>query len=56
VTTTTDRGKSWRNQLHAAEAAGFELLLTADENLCYQQNLTRRKIAIVVLGNTQWPI
>jgi hypothetical protein len=32
------------------------LLLTADKNLGYQQNLTGRKIAIVVLGNAQWPI
>jgi hypothetical protein len=42
--------------LDAAEAAGFELLLTADKNLRYQQNLTGRKIAIVVLGNAQWPV
>src|ERR1700677_3874068 len=41
--------------LDAAEAGGFELLLTAD-NLRYQQNLTGRKIAIVVLGNAQWPV
>jgi hypothetical protein len=40
----------------AAEAAGFELLLTTDKNLRYQQNLTGRKIAFVVLGNQQWPI
>jgi hypothetical protein len=42
--------------LDAAESAGFELLLTADNNLRYQQNLTGRKIAIVVLGNAQWPV
>jgi len=30
--------------------------VTADKNRRYQQNLTRRKIAIVVLGNAQWPI
>ncbi len=41
--------------LNTAEAAGFELLLTADKNLSYQQNLTGRKIAIIVLGNAQWP-
>jgi hypothetical protein len=40
----------------AAEAAGFELLLTTDKNLRYQQNLAGRKIAFVVLGNQQWPI
>ena len=42
--------------LDAAEAAGFELLVTADKNLHYQQNLTGRKISIVVLGNAQWPV
>ena len=39
-----------------AEAAGFEVLLTTDKNIRYQQNLTGRKIAFVVLGNQQWPI
>ena len=38
-----------------AEAAGFELLLTTDKNIRYQQNLTGRKIAFVVIGNQQWP-
>jgi hypothetical protein len=42
--------------LNAAEAAGFELFLTADKNLRYQQNLTSRKIAIVVIGNAQWRV
>jgi hypothetical protein len=42
--------------LDAAEAAGFELFVTADKNLRYQQNLTGRKISIVVLGNAQWPV
>ena len=39
----------------AAEAAGFELLLTTDKNMRYQQNLTGRRIAFVVIGNQQWP-
>jgi len=38
-----------------AEAAGFEILLTTDKNIRYQQNLTGRKIAFVVIGNQQWP-
>ncbi len=42
--------------LNAAEATGFELLLTPDKNMRYQQNLKGRKIAIVVLGNAQWPV
>ena len=37
--------------LKAAEAAGFELFVTADKNIRHQQNLTQRKIAIVTLGN-----
>ena len=36
--------------LTAAENAGFEVFLTTDKNIRYQQDLTRRKIAIVVLG------
>jgi hypothetical protein len=42
--------------LDVAEADGFEVFVTADKNIRYQQNLTRRKIAIVVLGNAQWPV
>src|SRR3984893_17421088 len=41
--------------LTAAENAGFEVFLTTDKNIRYQQDLTRRKIAIVVLGRHQWP-
>jgi predicted nuclease of predicted toxin-antitoxin system len=41
--------------LNAAEEAGFDILLTTDKNLRYQQNLAGRKIAIVVLGQQQWP-
>ena len=41
--------------LRQAEQAGYELLLTSDKNIRYQQNLSGRKIAIVVLGNQQWP-
>src|ERR1041385_6756912 len=41
--------------LKAAEEAGFEVLLTPDKNLAFQQNLKVRKIAIVVIGHAQWP-
>src|SRR4026209_2767087 len=40
--------------LDAAEAAGFDVLLTTDRNIRYQQNLTNRKIAIVILGKGRW--
>ena len=42
--------------LKAAEAAGFELLLTTDKRIRYQQSLMNRKIAIVLLGNSTWRI
>ncbi len=40
--------------LEAAEQAGFDLFITTDKNLRYQQNLTARKIAIVILGSGRW--
>ena len=39
----------------AAEAGKYELLVTTDKNLRYQQNLTDRNLAIVVLWTTSWP-
>lgn len=42
--------------LNAAEATGFDLFVTPDKNMRYQQNLQERKIAIVVLGNAHWPV
>jgi hypothetical protein len=40
--------------LDAAEAAGFDVLLTTDRNIRYQQNLTGRRLAIVVLRKARW--
>jgi len=42
--------------LDAAEAAGFDVLLTTDRNIRYQQNLASRKIAIVVLTKARWKL
>lgn len=42
--------------LTVAEEAGFDLLLTADKNIRYQQNLEGRRIALVVLSTPQWPV
>ena len=42
--------------LKAAEEAGFQVLITTDNNLVTQQNLKGRAIAILVLGNSQWHI
>lgn len=41
--------------LREAEASGYEALITTDTNLRYQQNLTARQIAILVLMSTSWP-
>jgi hypothetical protein len=41
--------------LKMAEEAGFDILLTTDKNIRYQQNLKGRRVAIIVLGNPQRP-
>ena len=38
-----------------AEAAGFDVLITTDKNWKYQQNLSERSLAVVVLLSTSWP-
>jgi hypothetical protein len=41
--------------LKVAEEAAVDVLLTTDQRIRYQQNLTGRKIALVVLtGTTKW--
>ena len=52
--------KGWSNLkngdlLTRAEADGFDALITTDQNLPSQQNLTGRKISVVVLLTTSWP-
>ena len=42
--------------LKAAQDAGFQVLLTPDKNIPFQQNLKNYKIAVVVLGSGQWPL
>jgi hypothetical protein len=42
--------------LAEAERAGFDVFLTADKNIRYQQNLAGRRIAVVVLSTPQWPL
>ena len=41
--------------LDAAENAGFDLLLTCDQNVVHQQNFSSRKLALVVLSSNHWP-
>jgi len=40
--------------LDAAER-GFDVLVTTDQNLPYQQNLKGRRLAILILPTTSWP-
>jgi hypothetical protein len=35
--------------------AAFDLLITTDQNLKYQQNLGQRRVALLVLSTTSWP-
>ncbi|HXJ42501.1 MAG TPA: hypothetical protein VNH18_24690 [Bryobacteraceae bacterium] len=41
--------------IQQAEEAGYHLLLSTDKNIRYQQNLSGRRIALVIFGNPQWP-
>lgn len=41
--------------LTAAEQAGFEVFVTTDRKMRYQQRLVGRAIAVVVIGVQQWP-
>jgi predicted nuclease of predicted toxin-antitoxin system len=52
--------KGWSNLkngdlLTLAEAEGFDALITTDQNLRYQQNLSDRRIGVIVLLTTNWP-
>ena len=42
--------------LKVAEQSGFDVMVTSDQNIRYQQNLAGRKLALVVLGSNIWPI
>ena len=41
--------------IQKAESGGFEVFVTSDQNLVYQQNLGNRKIALLVLSTNYWP-
>jgi hypothetical protein len=40
--------------LTVAEEAGFELFITADQEISSQQNLSGRKMALLVLSTNNW--
>ncbi len=42
--------------IQRAEDTGYDILLSTDKNIRYQQDLSGRKIALVVLSNSQWPM
>ena len=53
------RARNWHmlkngELLEAAEAAAFDVLVTSDKGIKYQQNLKDRKIALVVLSQGRW--
>jgi len=59
VTLARDKGWSTLSNgelLKRAEADKFDILLTTDKNLGYQQNLTGRNIAILVLEDGDWSV
>ena len=58
VDTAFERG--WSNLrngalLDCAAADGYQILVTTDQNLRHQQNLTDRQLAVVVLLAASWP-
>ena len=58
VETTGERGWSQLSNgdlLAAADRAGFEVMITTDQNLRHQQNLSEHGIGIIVLMTTSWP-
>ncbi len=60
VSTFVDTGWDLRLEngelLKAAQSSGFDVMVTSDQNIRYQQNLKERPLALVVLGSNIWPI
>jgi hypothetical protein len=40
--------------IEAAEKAGFEVIITCDQSIRYQQNLSKRSLGWVVLKTNRW--
>ena len=59
-TVVTAQARGWQTLsngalLAAAEQAGFDVLVTTDRRIRYQQNLSTRRISLIVLvGSTKW--
>ncbi len=59
VDTAVERGWSELSNgelLDHAEREGFQVLITTDQNMRYQQNPSRTRMAIVVLLSNRWPM
>ena len=41
--------------IEMTERSGYEILVTTDQNLRYQQNFNDRSLSVVVLLSTAWP-
>ncbi len=58
-TFATAQQKGWggfqNGKLLALAEPEFDLFLTSDRNLQYQQNLKGRKIAVLLLSTNHWP-
>jgi hypothetical protein len=57
---TTTRELEWHQLkngelLSKAEEAGYEVFVTTDQSLKYQQSFSGRKLAVAVLMTTSWP-
>ena len=55
----TAREKGWAelrngNLLDNAEREGYEVMITADQSMGYQQNIARRQVGVVVLLANRW--
>ena len=58
VDTTAERGWDGLHNgelLDRAETEGYELFITADQQMPFQQNFTHRGIRLVVLTTNSWP-
>ena len=58
VETAYERGWATLKNGDLVEMASlhFDVLVTTDKNLRYQQNLAQRGVAVVVLPTTKWPV
>lgn len=42
------------NLIESAEQAGYAVMITADQNISYQQNMAGRRLALIVLMTNHW--